>query len=241
MNLRSVTFANLRAGIWGAAWSLHPDLPLFAVLGPDLSAVRGAELHADGADPSSEWRIAGEGVELAVIPETAGATDQLVTVRGQASGRELACPGARSQRSDGVEPGRFTLARDVSAWFAPGEGFAMLAMRPKKASGHGGERLEAMLFSGGETESVEEPRLSTTYNAREEPVRATLELWRSEREAENKDEDARSVQYPRRAFGQAAGPGICHAENGWAVQAQPFRWRAEGRDGAGAYLLARAQ
>jgi hypothetical protein len=235
MPLRAVTFADLGTGVWGAAWNPHPDLPSFAVVGPE-PAIVAAELRADG-----EWTIVGEGLELLVVPETAGDSDQLVTVRGRASGREFECAGARSERPEALEPGRFALARDVSAWFAPGEGFALIALRPRKASGHGGERTAATLFSHGETESVAEPRLSTTYNDEQQPVRATLEMWFPDDEEPADDEEERSVKYPRRAAGQAVGAGISHAEDGTGVRAQPFRWRAEGRDGAGVYLLISAR
>ncbi len=234
--LRAVTFADLRTEVWGAAWSLHPDLPSFAVIGPE-PAVVAAELRTDDSAPSGAWTIVGEGLELVVVPETAGTRDQLVTVRGRASGREFECLGARSERPDALDPGRLVLARDVSAWFAPDEGFTMIALRPRKASGHGGEQAQATLFSRGETEPVAEPRLSTTYDAQEQPVRATLEMWFDDEEEPADDDERRSVKYPRRAAGQAVGAGIAHTEDGTGVRAQQFRWRAEGRDGAGVYLL----
>ncbi len=258
MSLRAVTFADLRTGVWGAAWSLHPDLPSLAVIGPERAVVAvdlrtgpaaGASqgfdsgptaTPASGSAPTTaptEWTIVGEGLELLVVPQTAGIPDQLVTVRGRASEREFECAGARSERPDALEPGRFALARDVSAWFAPDEGFAMIALRPRKASGHGGEQTHATLFSRGETEPVAEPRLSTTYNDQQQPVRATLEMWFPDEEEPADDEQGRSVKYPRRAAGQAVGAGIAHTADGTGVRAQPFRWRAEGREGAGVYLL----
>jgi hypothetical protein len=206
------------------------------------------EVVADSSR-KGEWRIAGEGVTLTVAAEDAPSDDshpdfdQLVTVRGRLQGdqvREVDCRGCRSERADAVEPGRFALVRDACAWFGPGDGFALVAVRPRRASGHGDERVSATVFSAGHALPVAEPRLSTAYTEEGQPLRATLELWLHD-DDDPAEPGQEAVQYPRRAAGMAAGPAATHEFANLALGVQPFRWRAEGRDGAGIYLLARAR
>ena len=249
MTLRAVAFGDQRAGFWGAALSAHPDLPSFVIVAGEPASVVPVEIVADSSG-ESDWRIAGEGLELTIAgegprPDDPSADfDQLVTVRGWLQGdqaREVDCRGCRSERADAVDTGRFALIRDACAWFAPGDGFALVAVRPRRASGHGDEHVSATVFSAGHALPVAEPRLSTAYTEEGQPTRATLELWLEgdDEPAEPGQEEA--VQYPRRAAGEAAGPAATHKFDNLALQVQPFRWRAEGREGAGVYLLARAR
>jgi hypothetical protein len=229
--------------------SPHPDLPSFAVIGPEPSALFAADVRA-GTSWADEWRIVAENLDLTVAPEPLegesnpgeqGAFDQLVAVRGQLRGerpREVDSRGSRSERAGGLEPGRFLLVRDVAAWFGPGQGFALIAVRPRRASGHGEERVSATAFSAGHQLPVADPRLSTTYGESSEPVRATLEMWFAEDEQTGAQD---AVLYPRRAAGEASTAATKHEVDHLAVHVQPFSWRAEGRDGAGVYLLARAR
>jgi hypothetical protein len=170
--------------------------------------------------------------------------DQLVTVAGRLHGdraREVQCRGCRSERAEGVEPGRFSLVRDVCAWFGPGDGFALVAVRPRRASGHGNEAVTATIFSAGHTLRVAEPRLSTVYGETGQPIRASLEMWLESDDEPSEPGQEESVQYPRRAAGVASGPEANDHFSNLALSLQPFRWRSEGRDGAGMYLLARAR
>jgi hypothetical protein len=211
------------------------------------AAVVPVEVVADSS-PEGEWRIAGEGLKLTVAAEGLRSDDpspdfdQLVTVRGQLQGdqvREVDCRGCRSERADAVEPGRFALVRDACAWFGPGDGFALVAVRPRRASGHGEERVSATVFSAGHALPVAEPRLSTAYTEAGQPLRATLELWLGDDDSAVPGQE--TVQYPRRAAGVASGPPATHEFANLALGVQPLRWRAEGREGAGIYLLARAR
>lgn len=249
MTLRAVAFGDQRAGFWGAALSAHPDLPSFVIVAGEPAAVVSAEIASDSSG-EGDWHVTGAGLELAVAGEGARPDDpsadfdQLVTVRGRLQGdhpREVDCRGCRSERADAVEPGRFQLIRDACAWFAPGDGFALVAVRPRRASGHGDERVSATVFSAGHALPVAEPRLSTAYTEEGQPTRAALELW-----LEGEDEPAEpgqeeTVHYPRRAAGESTGPAATHEFDNLVLGVQPFRWRAEGREGAGVYLLARAR
>lgn len=249
MTLRAVAFGDERAGFWGAALSAHPDLPSLVVFAGEPAAVVSAEIAADSAG-EGHWRIAGEGLELTVAGEgtrrsdPSGDFDQLVTVRGRLQGdgaREVDCRGCRSERADAVQPGRFALIRDACAWFAPGDGFALVAVRPRRASGHGDERVSATVFSAGHALAVAEPRLSTAYTEEGQPTRATLELWLGGDDEPAQPDQEEAVRYPRRAAGEAAGYAATHKFDDLVLGVQPFRWRAEGREGAGLYLLARAR
>lgn len=247
--MRAVAFGDLRDEAWGAALSPHPDLPSFAVLGPGPGAALPVEIRS-GVSGSDEWRIVGEGLELTVAPESSapddrGAIDQLASVRGRLSGedpREVESRGCRSERAEALEPGRFQLFRDVCAWFGPGEGFAVVAIRPRRASGHGDERVSATVFSAGHALAMTDPRLSTTYGEEGSPIRTTVEMWlaKDDHEPEEGGQEE-AVQYPRRIAGEAADPGVIHDVGQLAVRVQLFRWHAQGRDGAGIYLLARAR
>lgn len=270
MTLRAVAFGDLATGIWGVALSPHPELPSIAIVGPEPRVAVGAELSG-GASGGEEWFIAGDGLDLAVSPEAAAAgepqradttgdslapagaddargaegdLDQLVTVRGALTGehpREVDLLGCRSARVDAIEPGRSQLLRYVCGWLPRGEGFALVAIRPRRAAGHGDERVTATVFSGGESQPVAESRLSTTYAEAGRPVRATLELWPAEEEDRDQRGEEQPAKYPRRAAGEATGAGTLTELGPFELRVQPFRWRSEGREGAGMYLLARAR
>jgi hypothetical protein len=244
-------------------------LPSLAVVGPEPGVA--VEVEATGgASAADGWQISGDELELSVAPETpivtgparanttAGAPpparvdqtgaasdfDQLVTVRGRVGGRvprDIDSTGCRSARADAVEPGRFRLLRDVCAWFAPGEGLALIAVRPRRAGGHGDERVSATVFSSGQRLPVAEPRLSTAYAGEEQPVRATLELWLAEEDQRDRRDPDEPLQYPRRAAGEASGSGSRFDRGPLALRVQPFRWRSEGKVGAGMYLLVLAR
>jgi len=81
----------------------------------------------------------------------------------------------------------------------------------------------------GKAVPVEEARISTVYDGDGRQRSAGLELW-----IDGED-------FPRRCSGAVAA-GSSLALDGLDVHAAVFRWRMEGRDGAGAYeLWARAR
>jgi hypothetical protein len=239
--LRTVAFAELDASVWGAAWSRAPDDEGFTVLGGGGHSKTASAVLRAGAD-DAEWLLEGDCVELTVAPASSAVAtgigsgfDQLCQVRGRASidgaDREIDCIGRRGGHGDGIKLDKFDSVRDVSAWFAPTDGLAVMAMRPRKSRGQDSDLVEAAVLDPEVTSSVEDPRMSTTYTSAGQPLRAGFELWLA-----GEDE---GTQFPRRAAGEAAGPGASARWGDFDILAAPFRWHSRGRDGAGVYLLAR--
>jgi hypothetical protein len=276
--LRALAFGDLDAGEWGVAWLPESATPASLVVGLGSStAVVSGKLVA--GEPADEWRLDGDAAELVLSPLGAPVSsgppndgiegfDQLCTVSGrfQHNGEDHAvdCLGWRSARRGRLELDRLGSFRQVSTWFGPDDGLALLALRPRKSRGQDADVLAAAVLDPARPHPVADPRLSTTYTAAGFPARAGLELWfedessdagepeatRTRGEAEatrtsgEPDDDrtmseaeAEAHQYPRRAAGEAVG---AHAD--WTVaefdlHAELFRWHDRGRDGAGVYLL----
>jgi hypothetical protein len=237
--LRTVAFAELDLSVWGVAWMPAAERLRFLALGAgDRCDTLAATLEGDRAD--DDWRLEGAGVRLTATPTCAAAPsagtgfDQLCRVHGQVvlagAEREIDCIGRRGAHGDGVKLDKFESFRDVSAWFEPDDGLAVVALRPNRSGGQDSDLVDAAVLDPQTTAPVTDPRLSTTYTAAGQPLRAGLELWLGDDEEE---------QYPRRAAGEAVGAGAAAQIDGFDVRAQPFRWHSRGRDGAGVYLLAR--
>lgn len=219
--MRTVAFGDLDAGVWGAVWDG------FTTAG---GASYTATVAGEGAD--CDWTISGSGIELVVsaegestpAAEDIGGFDQLCRVQGRYGDHEVDCPGRRAMR-DPIDLEKIESVRDVSAWFGGEVAVALTALRPRRAKGHEGDVVTAAVFEEGHWVPVEDPRLSTTYDAAGAPTRTTLELWLASEEE----------QYPRRAAGEATGTAA--SANGSGVRAWLFRWHTRGLDGTGVYLL----
>lgn len=240
--LRTVTFADSAAGVWGATLAAEPRPPLLIVGAAARTAALDAEL--EGTDPEAEWRIAGDGLELTIAAaETpvAGAGDasgqrgfdQLCRVAGQLTiaGAEydVAGLGVRGARDGALDAGAFHAVRGVAAWFEPADGLALAAFRPDGAKGQDADVISAAVLDPEAAAPVDDPRLSTTYTADGWPARAGLELWLAG------DEDQHLL---RRAAGEATGARGSAVAGGLELRAELFRWHSGGREGAGVYLLA---
>ena len=248
--LRTLAFGDVARTVWGTAWIPGGEGSAVAMIGGDAVAPVVSSLRLSIAENGSEWRLEGVGFTLIAVPageivdvqavdENIVGSDQLcrVTGRFEQSGAEHAvdCLGLRSSRSGGFDLGKLESVRAVSTWFEePDEGFALTAFRGRKAKHHDSDVLTATVLGPEPSPPVEDPRLSTTYDAGGWPVRAGLELWLA---AEGEDEDAQ--QFPRRAAGEAAGARTETAAGDLDLRAEPFRWHSRGREGAGIYLLAR--
>ena len=245
--LRTLAFGDVARTVWGAAWIPGNEGSALAALGGDggTAVVSSLRLSASAAD--GEWRLDGDQAALVVspagdlvgvqAPDDIDGFDQLcrVTGRFEQGGAERAVDylGLRTSRSGGFDLAKLESVRSVSTWFEPDEGFALMAFRGRKAKHHDADVVTAAVLGPETSAPVEDPRLSTTYDAGGWPVRAGLELWLA---AASEGEEE---QYPRRAAGEAAGDRAQAAAGELDLRAEPFRWHSRGREGAGVYLLAR--
>jgi hypothetical protein len=227
--------------VWGAAIGAEAPLFVASVGGHQLSGVA----RIAGTDGDGEWRLTADGMELVVLPTTErvpGADghalegfDQLCRVQGRIATAtepevEVECLGRRAGR-EVADPRDLDSVRDVSAWFAVDDGLAMTALRRRKARGHDRDLTVAAILDTAGSPAVEEPRLSTTYDAAGAPMRMGLELWPPEQEGEQ--------QYPRRMAGEAAGDAAGAGGDGVELAATPLCCHSRGNDGTGVYLLLR--
>jgi hypothetical protein len=159
--------------------------------------------------------------------------EHLVHVRGtvRAGGEELTvdCLGQRGHQWGSPDWDRMSLARTVSAWFAPDLAVVLSAIRPAKAREHDAEALTATVLEGIPVMPVgiAQPLLSTTYDGEHHQRAVGLELWR--------DEEA---SYPRRAAGEV----LCGTSldlGRLRLDCAFFQWRMEGRAGVGRYDVLR--
>ncbi|MGH2945570.1 MAG: hypothetical protein ACRDPC_04805 [Solirubrobacteraceae bacterium] len=149
------------------------------------------------------------------------------TVRAGGRTREVRCAGQRGHSWGEPVWDRIAAARTVTAWLEDGTGVALSSIRPAGADDHAGEATWASLLAPAGSLRVDDPRLSTTYDADGRQRRAGLELWVGEEDA-----------YPRRA----AGVAICGAEldlGRLRLDCAFFRWWMDGRPGVGRYDILR--
>jgi hypothetical protein len=236
--LRTLAFGALETGLWGAA--VGSAEPVVAVGTLDSGApIPGVPAQLDGAAPDADWELTGSALRLRVAPHEAPTPDstidqfaQLCRVTGtvwvDGEQREIECLGLRSYAA-GVDLRSLDSVRQVLAWFAPDDGIALSARRPRGAKGHDRDAIAATVIEPAGPITVAEGRLSTTYAPDGRPNRMSLELWLSEAEEE----------FPRRVAGEALGVGAAGTATDANIALHPFRCHSRGRDGAGAYLVAR--
>lgn len=202
-----------------------------------------------GADGALTARYSGDGDgAFALTHEPAGARvnldsagfDQPCRVRGEVvSGShavEIDGLGQIGRGVAGEAAGRGGLERDLAAWLSGGELVTLRATRAPGAGEHDSESVAAIVADpdAGETISVDETRLSTTYDAEGRLRRSGIELWPSE------DSD-----YPRRLAGEALCGATITATGGgrgdaclrWDIAF--LEWHMEGRQGVGPYSVLR--
>jgi hypothetical protein len=163
--------------------------------------------------------------ESAVLP---GSESWICAVTGDVEGRAVDCLGSASVTSEPPAWAQLDALRAVSAVLDREHAMFLSARRPRDAGGHGEERVDAVLISGGQALAVEDARLSTIYDSDGRQRTAGLELWMP------------GEEFPRRGHGSAqAGASI--ELGGVRVDAAVFEWQIDGRTGAGAYELALRQ
>jgi hypothetical protein len=154
-----------------------------------------------------------------------GSENWICAVTGTVESRTVDCLGTATITSEPPAWAHLDALRAISAVLDRENGVFVVARRPRDAAGHGDERVEAVVISGGEARDVEEVRVSTIYDGDGRQRTAGLELWLP------------GEEFPRRASGSAqAGASIMLG--GVRVDAAVFEWHMEGRTGAGAYELA---
>ena len=208
-----------------------------------------AGIEAATEEPLGAWRVSAdlEGAAFALSFEAMAAPVEIgadtdvaraggmqgyeqpcrVTGTATVAGREVAVNGVGQRGHQWGAPDweRIALARTVTAWAPGGDGVALSAVRPAKASEHGGEAVWGALL--GEARTIADPRLSTTYDGEGRQRRAGLELWIS-------DEDP----YPVRATGEV----LCGSTldlGQLRLDCAFFAWRLDGVEAVGRYDILR--
>jgi hypothetical protein len=219
---------------------------LSAVVRPGAGALLcRAGATADLAEPVVRWREddgtwqagAGDALDVVLAPlggpaEFAdGSCEWLCRVSGQVDGEPIECLG-QLLVGGGSPPAdwrKTALVRDLSAWFDADLAFAVRARRPAKADAHDAETVEAVVLRGTPPEPirVDEPRLSTSYDAVGRPRRAGLELWETE-----------ESDFALRLAAETIGEGELTLPGGALVRSAFLRWRHDGLVGTGRYDIA---
>jgi hypothetical protein len=121
--------------------------------------------------------------------------------------------------------------RLFAGWFPAERTLGLLATRPKGAKGHDRDEIE-VAGTGEEHPVVVDPRLSTTYDEHQLPLRVGIELWLVD---SPEAEESRS----RRLAALATGSRLQAAGALPAVSAHALRCVSRSEAGAGVYLIAR--
>jgi len=127
--------------------------------------------------------------------------------------------------------GGTALRRDL--WVCVDEDLAFLASAERRHArdGHGDEKLAVIVARGSplEPSAIADPRLSTSYGADGQVLRAGLELW------EGEDAGERERSRALRLAGEAVASGELER-----TSVAFMVWRHAGREGIGCYAIERA-
>jgi hypothetical protein len=210
-------------------------------------SIRAAGVSTRVVAPLESWEVAFDGgadggftLEAQALGTPAATSgggmegyEHLVHVRGtvRAGGEEIAvdCLGQRGHQWGAPDWDHMSLARTVSAWFAPDLAVLLSAIRPAKAREHDGEELQATVLEGLPVApiAIATPLLSTTYDSERHQRAAGFELWREE-----------EGSYPRRAAGEV----VCGTSldlGRLRLDCSFFAWRMAGQTGVGRYDILR--
>jgi hypothetical protein len=221
------------------------------VAAPDWTALEAAGVRMETAAPLSAWHVsfatqdAGFDVRLsALTPPIELAPSSPAAVAGGMQGYDQLCRvqgsvvvGGRERPIDGLgqrthawgiaDWDRMESVRTIGAWLGEDRAVGVQAVRRPGTAGHDADAISAwMLGEEGPTE-LSEARLSTTYDDAGRQRRAGLELWERE-----------DSEYPHRVAGEV----VCGSTldlGALRLDTAFFRFRMEGREGAGRYDLLR--
>lgn len=248
--LRILAFGDIATETWGVSWMTEGPGPFRLAVGigaaarifdVKLSQADGSGWQAEGPGVLLSFRAAGPSVVSHDPQGRLEREDQLCEVEGRlqiGENAELASLGWMSSARSEAELAEFDSLRFLAAWLDPQAGFSLTAIRPRKARGQEADVVAAALVDDPPS-LVIDPRLSTTYSDQGTPARAGLELWL---EAESGDREGEtSLQYPRRAAGEATGARQDWNQGDLALHASLLRWRSHGKEGPGVYVLGRRQ
>jgi hypothetical protein len=221
------------------------------VAAPDWTALEAAGVRMETFEPLRAWRVAftGEGARFDVrlsavtppielVPESPAAAaggltgyDQLVRVTGTAvvGGREqpIDALGQRTHAWGIADWETVEAVRTVNAWLGEDRAVGLQSVRPAGVAGHEQDAVSAWLLGEEGALAVEDARLSTTYDDEGRQRRAGLELWERE-----------DSEFPHRMAGEV----VCGSTldlGALRLDTAFFRFRMEGREGAGRYDVLR--
>jgi len=222
-----------------------------AVDAPDWAALEGAGLRMEVVEPLSAWRVAFAAADAAfdvrvsaltapieldpsspaaVAGGTHGGYDQLCRVQGTATvGGDERAIGGLGQRTHAwgiADWDRMESVRTIGAWLGEDRAVGLQAVRPPGGD-HEDDAISAWMLGEDGAAALFEARLSTTYDDEGRQRRAGLELW------ERDDSD-----YPHRVAGEV----VCGSSfdlGALRLDTAFFRFRMEGREGAGRYDVLR--
>jgi hypothetical protein len=239
-----LVFTDQELGLWGLATGGEQGRLWLSTGGPsDEEAPAVASTHFTLED--AVWRVSGPGHDLAITPAGPAAEGaqgggglELCHVAGT-----LAIDEAphhvefEGVRCAALPSGKLDSIRLLSAWFPGGAAVALLAARPKNASGQDKDRINVVALGEPEDMRVFDPRLSTTYDRRGQPRSSGIEMWLGTNEE--------SDQYPRRvaALLTDTAPIESTADDAGTpmhLQAYALHCLSKGNVGPGVYVLLKA-
>jgi hypothetical protein len=215
--------------------------------GGEMLSSDAVDVEAVTEEPQRRWSVSSGNLDLAFealgppaeLDEDSPAAraggmagyEQLCRVTGSVThdGRTQTVSGAGQRGHTWGEPDweRIEATRTLSAWLEDGTGLAFTAVRPAGAGDHEAEARWATLFAPAGGLFVDEPRLSTTYDADGFQRRVGLELWIGEDHA-----------YARRASGVVVCGGALDLGE-QRLDCAFLHWRMDGRPGVGRYDVLR--
>jgi hypothetical protein len=218
---------------------------------PDWGELEAAGLRMQTEEPLRAWRVgfAAEAtsfdVRLSALtpPIELGADspaavagglqgyDQLCRVQGTATiggaSRPVNGLGQRTHAWGIADWDRMESVRTVGAWLGEDRAVGLQAVRPSGGDGHDDDAVSAWLLGEEGALALADARLSTTYDDEGRQRRAGLELWERE-----------ESEYPHRLAGEV----VCGSTldlGALRLDTAFFRFRMEGREGAGRYDVLR--